>query len=189
MDKWMEQSLKYERAYSEAIANAHHAAQIGMYGLEEKYKRDAKYFREESDRWFELHKQNTGVFDSAVIELLIAIIKQATRDYETALCHNDYMEQKELEEFLNPTLVNKVRRDRQEFIRKAHEDFDEILIVTAYLRKIKRGKDIEENPHRCPNCGGGMYVKKKVCNGRYIVGCSSCNLTEYVERGGKPGAS
>ena len=189
MDKWMEKSLEYERAYTDAMNKAHHCAEIGMYGLEEKYKRDAAMYRIESDKWFALHKANTEVFDSALVELFIAVLRQATRDYERALCNGDTGEQKVLEKFLNESLAKKVRRDRQEFIRKAHEDFDDILAVTVYLRKKKWSKDNDENKHRCPNCGGGMYVKAKVVDGKYIVGCSGCDLREYVERRQKPDAS
>lgn len=193
MDVYMRKSLEAERAFSDAIRKRDEMAHIGMYGLADKYDADAKRYRKESDDWFALHKKHTDLFDNSVMEMCIAIVRQATRDYEAWLCRPDgedrRRELKELEKFLTPTLVNRVREGKTEFVQKAHDSIDDLIITTAFLKKYRIAASDDRNPIRCPNCGGGMYVRTRKKDSCLSVGCSTCSLFVYVKRGGKPDAT
>lgn len=200
MVDWMEKSLEYERLYSQTVIRIYKLKGAGGDAEKKRLRQLANTYRKLSDDAFLQHKATTDVCDDGIRNLANAVLEQAIHDYEVALCDNNSSEIYRIEMFMygdgrnftmldTGELIDKVKVSHKRFKTKAHDEFDEILVTTVQLRDRGIWFGDRRNKHRCPLCGGGMFVKKKVSNGRYIVGCTTCELVEYVERGGKPGAS
>lgn len=150
--------------------------------------------RKKSDDAFIRHKNALkDVNDDGIENLANAVIARAAEDYELALCHNDFEAQGAIEDFaktnakLYTTLdvmyvLNRINSSYKRFQKKAHNEIESLIVDTAYLKKNRDhdGISSKRNPHRCPLCQGGMYVRLKLKKNQYLVGCTSCLLTEVV---------
>lgn len=119
-------------------------------------------------------------------ELLNAVIIRAALDYEDALSKRNDKAIRELEIFASDNakvyvIFQKIKTAHLMFKRDAHRDIFDIIDVTKKIRSKDRYADMntKNNPHRCPLCGNGIYIKRRVGD-NFIVGCGGCSLTESV---------
>ena len=204
----MEYSMVLERAFSEMVAisiwemeRAKKARKMALSNNEpepahyqlvidalESVKRD---FRKRSDEAFKQHCENADVDETGVENIYNAIIERMALDYETALCEEDNGMQNEVKYFAQTLghkytdadtedILSRIEAYHKRFKEKANENIDELIQITDQFRKSRNAFSERNNPHRCPLCGGGMYVKSKLKTNSYLVGCTSCNLTEVV---------
>lgn len=200
---YMEESMLYERAYSEITNIINYAkdrarAQKNGDLIPEECKLviDAlseikSNFRERSDEAYRKHCRGRNMCDIGAENLAIAIIERMALDYEIALSERNDKAMREIEKFskehaykytnIDPDgVLSRITTDYKKFKEKAHKDIFGILEVTEKFRATRHAFCEEKNPYRCPLCGGGMYVKTKLKSNSYIVGCSGCCLTEAV---------
>lgn len=150
-----------------------------------------KEFRQKSDEAFEEHKRSAETYDDGLDNLANAIIERMALDFETAICNGDDGTINEIRNFAEKKankytnldiedVLSRIVAYHERFKRKAHNEIDDIVKVTNAFRSKRHPFGEENNPHRCPLCGGGMYVKTKCKSNVYLVGCTGCNLTEVV---------
>ena len=77
-------------------------------------------------------------------------------------------------------ILDRIRERHKLFKDKAHDEIGGISRITEQFRKKRDAFSEKNNPHRCPLCGGGMYIRSKLKSNSYLVGCTGCNLTEVV---------
>ena len=151
----------------------------------------AKDFRKRSDDAFREHTRTTDMDEDGMMNLKNAVIERAALDYEAALCQKDEGAMNELHNFAErkaqmytnadtEEILNRIRERYKLFKDKAHEEISGIIQMTEQFRKKRDAFSEKNNPHRCPLCGGGMYIRSKLKSNSYLVGCTGCNLTEVV---------
>ena len=150
--------------------------------------------RKKSDDAFIRHKNALkDINDDGVENLANAVIIRAAEDYELALCRNDYEALGAIEDFAKTNaklyttvdvmyMLNRINSAYKRFKKKANTEIESLIVDTAYLKKTRDHDGIgsKRNTHRCPLCQGGMYVRSKPRKNQYLVGCTSCLLTEVV---------
>jgi hypothetical protein len=151
----------------------------------------ARRFRQRSDNYFEIHKKSKPLNDDGCQNLKNAVIERFALDYETALCEKDEGALCELDDFAKnkahmytrldaEDIASRIVADHKRFKAKARAEIDGIIDITNRFRKKRHAFSEKNNPHRCPLCGGGMFIKSKMKSNVYLVGCTGCNLTEVV---------
>lgn len=204
----MEYSMILERAYGEMTNLIHEykvrAKQFIKAAMENGEKEPyhfrlvldaldivAKDFRKRSDDAFREHTLTTDMDEDGMMNLKNAIIERAALDYETALCEKDEGAMNELHNFAErkahmytdadtEEILDRIRERHKLFKDKAHDEIDGIVEMTEQFRKKRDAFSEKNNPHRCPLCGGGMYIRSKLKSNSYLVGCTGCNLSEVV---------
>lgn len=155
-----------------------------------------KTIRKESDnaylKYAESHPMNN---DNGFAALAVAVLSQAARDYERALCSDGEDAEnmiREVEEFAKTDaciyttldfseILKSIKYRHKKFVKKSHKDIESIIFNTKKLKK--HGFGDKYNPNRCPLCGGGMYIRGKISGKTATVGCTNCELVEVVELG------
>lgn len=151
----------------------------------------ASDFRKRSDDSYKDHKKTADEDETGCDNLKNAVIERMVMDYEHALVCGDEETIRECEEFaarrahhytdLNTeSVLERVREGYAKFKPKAHDEIYGIIETTELMRKKRDSFSERYNPHRCPLCGCGMYIKTKLKANSYLVGCSGCELTEVV---------
>lgn len=151
----------------------------------------AKDFRKRSDDAFREHTLTTDMDEDGMMNLKNAVIERAALDYEAALCNGDDGVMNELHNFAEckahmytdtdtEDIFQRIRERHKLFKDKAHDEIDGIVEMTKQFRKKRDAFSEKNNPHRCPLCGGGMYIRSKLKSNSYLVGCTWCNLSEVV---------
>ena len=202
MNNDFEQSMIYERAFAEtnylmenirkkqlaAIAKGEERNEYFELVTNELRKMKEK-FRKESDDAFIRHRNMEFDLDSdGIINLVVAVGSQMATDYEIALCKKNENDKAEIEAFAGDDgklyeILERIRVDKERFAKKAHEEILSLIRDTNELRKARdnQGMGSKRNPHRCPLCKGGMYVRSKLKENTFLVGCTGCFLTEVVK--------
>ncbi len=148
-------------------------------------------YRKRSDEYFLKSKKNEELDPKGIENLANAIIERMALDYETAICEKDEGALNEIRNFAEKKanrytdlnvdeILSRISSAHKRFKRKSHEEIVDIIEMTNKFRKSKYAFSEKNNPHRCPLCGGGMYVKSRLKSNSYLVGCTGCNLTEVV---------
>jgi hypothetical protein len=153
----------------------------------------ARDFRKRSDEAFAKHKATAEIDNTGAENLANGILARWAMDYETALSTDDEQALQELDFFAKKKaklytsldgedLIERIVSGHRRFKAKAHREIDDIIKVTDTFRRKRNAFSEKNNPHRCPLCGGGMYVKTKYKNNSYLVCCSGCDLSEVVTK-------
>lgn len=198
-------SLDYEAKYGEAIGNIVKLQIQRNRAMDEAARRGEEFsdvytplivlekqkkarFRELSDKAWAMYKkcQVPSIDKKDCDEIINAVIIRAALDYENALSKRDAKAIKELETFASDNakvfaIFQKIKTAHLMFKRDAHKDIFDIIDITRKIRSKNRYADVntKTNPHRCPLCGNGVYIKRRVGDS-FIVGCGGCSLTEPV---------
>lgn len=120
------------------------------------------------------------------------VVLQAVSDYEQALSAGDRMGQSTLHEierfadngsnyFTNVDMTAVLERIRNTYPKyKAYAQANAKDIVED-TKSIRRKKGIfPQAKHRCPLCGGGLYMSGNVQHGKAKICCSNCYLYTWV---------
>ena len=148
-------------------------------------------FRQRSDDAFREHTKETDIDEDGMENLKNAVIERMALDYERAICNHDTGAIHEINNFVEKKahmytnldtgeILERIREKRKKFADKAHDEITGIIEMTEQFRKKRDAFSEKNNPHRCPLCGGGMYIRSKLKSNSYLVGCTGCNLTEVV---------
>lgn len=198
-------SLDYEAKYGEASGNIVKLQIRRNRAMDEAARRGEKFsdvytplivlekqkkarFRKLADETWQLYKnqQAPEIDRRDCDEIINALIIRAALDYENALSKRDASAIKELEMFASDNakvfaIFQKIKAAQLMFRRDAHKDIFDIIDVTKKIRSKNKYADVNTrtNPHRCPLCGNGVYIKRRVGD-NFIVGCGGCSLTEPV---------
>lgn len=145
-----------------------------------------KEFSAESERLWNMASKKSELYDWALRDMLNAVIVTAAEDYEIALSggqsRGEIMMIENFASILGDQIVNimdKIRKNHGLFVKAARRNAKAIIKETRQNRM--RDIDMNQNTHKCPNCGGGMYAKKE--HGVVRICCSRCQLFEIVKDG------
>ena len=73
-------------------------------------------------------------------------------------------------------ILERLRKNQVEFSRVCKRDMADIIEETK--RNRKRGVALENNKHKCPNCGGSLYHSRE--GGTNRICCTKCYFFEVV---------
>lgn len=205
----LQQSMVYERAFNEAKMLLNVLNKRRRASEEKALERDEEVsqhfrlvfedlsrlickYRELSDKEFALHKAEDVVCDEGLGNLANGVISRAVWDYEIALSKGDEVEKEVLTKWKNEVgqLLTGVDLDavwsraeaaHEKFKTLASENIKDMIQISDHIRKNHLVYSDNVNPHRCPMCGSGVYVKTRLKHNTWLVCCSGCMLSEVVE--------
>ena len=144
----------------------------------------ADELRDYSDKLYEESRKCRVPFKPAYYNLLNAIVTKGAEDYELALsgcqCESELEQIEQFADILGiraKNILERLRKNHVEFCRVAKRDADAIIEETK--RNRQRGVGLENNKHKCPNCGGSLYSVKDT--GAHRIYCTRCYFFETVK--------
>lgn len=146
--------------------------------------------RHECDRLWEAARADANYYAKAADRLCEAVIVQAAHDYETALSYNDTDAMDSIEEFASQEaetytqmdmlgILSRIRKGQAKFAEKARAEFDDIIVETQLFRE-QGIADFSIGKHKCPLCGGAMFVSGEVRDRLVTIRCTGCSLFEQL---------
>ena len=195
----LERSMEYERAYSHVCAiidralrdrnEAEDNARMENEPASTHYRlvvdgltsmRDE--FRAKSDLEWKLHKQEECVaFDEGILELGNAIVVSAIEDYEDAISSDEQgaiSVRRAIKRFAKEDAGRLTTADVPAILSRIDSAYHRLQRYVdsnwkAIAEDTKHTKDHSDSKHRCPFCGGGLYLSKGEVK---RVKCTFCRL-------------
>lgn len=204
MTDYVEESLVYERAITHvnralatlrsekkladrAARDAGEPSDISFeIAIDDLSKLRAKYQRESDKLWREAEKD---MYEGAKPweNLANAVIQQAIKDYEVALCADNrhtILSVRRFAERGGQTLTKVNLPAVLHKIDEAHKEFSALVAkrgaeIVEESQRLKAAHKKPQDGHiRCPLCGGALYDKapeKKT----HLINCTGCSLSRY----------